>query len=221
MQEGVRRYVQRVDPQSAPALRRPYAYSPPPGPKFRRLCGGQRPCGSFENQEKEIKVKNKAVSRRQHVGCKQRLKSRPRTPAGRWPYFLLRKSAPLGLPDVIKRNGMALPYCSFQFVQKLKFIFSGDMRVGKKSLLLPKCAPLGRAQGDSRVIFSEFRKIQRKLPARSPCWKKPVRAVSNSLKGRYGLPYRPFHITRSSRPSMPSCARSGPGWPCGCAGSWA
>ena len=55
------------------------------------------------------------------------------------------------------------------------------MYVGKN----PICRPSVRsacAQGDSRVIFSEFRKIQRKLPARSPCRKKPARAFSTVLK---------------------------------------
>ena len=60
-------------------------------------------------------------------------------------------------------------------------IFSGGLYVGKN----PFCRPSVRfacAKGDGRVIFSEFRKIQRKLPARSPCRKKPVRAFSDSLK---------------------------------------
>ena len=72
----------------------------------------------------------------------------------------------------------AIPAC--QKTQILYFFRRHVRR--KKSLLSPKCAPSGRAQGDSRAIFSEFRKIRRKLPARSPCRKKPVRAFSTVSK---------------------------------------
>ena len=72
----------------------------------------------------------------------------------------------------------------------------------KKSLLSPKCTPSGCAQGDSRAIFSEFRKIQRKLPARSPCRKKPVRAFSTvcvRLIGGRRFAFSSFVLTKEEK----------------------
>ena len=52
----------------------------------------------------------------------------------------------------------------------------------EKSLLSHKRAPLGCAQGNSRSIFSEFRKIQRKLTARSLWRKSPLGLFRQSHK---------------------------------------
>ena len=57
------------------------------------------------------------------------------------------------------------------------------MYVGKNPFCFAQCMALRPcAEQNSRVIFSEFRKIQRKLPARSPCRKRAARPFSTDKK---------------------------------------
>ena len=67
---------------------------------------------------------------------------------------------------------------------QIRYFFRRHVR-RKKSLLPPKCAALRRAQGDSRVIFSEFRTIQRKSLARSFCRESPSGLFPTVSKTRF------------------------------------
>ena len=104
------------------------------------------------------------------------------------------------------------PVRAFSTVTRKYFVFPGDAVCQKtqiqyfsrrhvrreKSLLSHKRAPLGCAQGNSRSIFSEFRKIQRKLTARSLWRKSPLGLFRQSQSPGNTLYFRVTSLTSGS-----------------------